>query len=391
MQSANLRTKLVTAKIISYICGTNFNMFLNRITLRDYKNIASADLTFSPKINCISGKNGAGKTNLLDAVYYLSMTKSFFSSSDQYVYGYDAPEATLCGTYRTDSGAEERVSAAIRRGGEKIFRRGARTYDRFSDHVGLFPVVMVSPLDSALVNESGEERRKYLNFILSQTDREYLRNIQAYNKLLQLRNKLLKESVLQRDLLDTVSERMTPYAGYIFTARKELCERLQPMVRDFYSALSHGSEKASLEYRSDLYAGPLDRLLAGEGLREQALRYTTAGVQRDEVVFNLGEHPLRRCGSQGQQKSYLLAMKLAQFKFIKEIYGQTPILLLDDVFDKLDMTRVEDLLQIVSSLDFGQIFITDCNKVRLEELSSRIGTECRSFTVEGGAFSTAEI
>lgn len=384
MQSANLRTKLVTAKIILYICSINIDMFLNRITLRDYRNIAAADLTFSPKINCISGDNGAGKTNLLDAVYYLSMTKSFFSSSDQYVYGFDAQKTTLCGIYRADSGAEEKISAILRRGGEKIFRRGLKPYERFSDHVGLFPVVMVSPLDGSLVNESGEERRKYLNFILSQTDREYLRNIQSYNKLLQLRNKLLKESVLQRELIDTVSERMAPYAVYIFEARKALCERLQPMVREFYETLSHGSEKVSLEYHSDLYAGPLDKLLAAERQKEQVLRYTTAGVQRDDVAFNLGDHPLRRCGSQGQQKCYLLAMKLAQFKFIKEIYGQTPILLLDDVFDKLDMTRVEDLMQIVSSLDFGQIFITDCNKVRLGDLSARIGVQCCNFSVENG-------
>lgn len=362
-------------------------MFLNKITLRDYKNIASADLFFSPKINCISGDNGAGKTNLLDAVYYLSMTKSFFSSSDQYVYGYDAQETTLNGVYRMDNGTEEKISALVRKGGEKIFKRGAKAYERFSEHVGLLPVVMVSPLDSTLINDSGEERRKYLNFILSQIDREYLRNIQSYNKLLQLRNKLLKESSLQRDLIDTVSERMAPYASYIFAARKSLCERLQPMVQEIYSSLSQGQEKASLEYHSDLYAGPLEKLLAAEAPKEQALRYTTVGVQRDDVVFLLGGHPLRKCGSQGQQKSFLLAMKLAQFKFIKEIYGQTPILLLDDVFDKLDMKRVEDLLHIVSTLDFGQIFITDCNKIRLDRLASRIGAECRSFTVTNGSIS----
>ena len=360
-------------------------MFLNRITLRDYKNIASADLEFSPKINCISGSNGAGKTNLLDAVYYLSMTKSFFSSSDQYVYGYDAQEAILCGLYRMDNGAEEKISAQVRRGGEKTFKRGVKPYARFSEHVGLLPVVMVSPLDSALVNDSGEERRKYLNFILSQTDREYLRNIQAYNKLLLLRNKLLKENMLQRELIDTVSERMEPYADYIFKARRGLCEKLQPMVQEIYGTLSRGAERASLEYHSDLYGGPLDKMLSAEAPKEQVLRYTTVGVQRDDIVFQIGGHPLRRCGSQGQQKSFLLAMKLAQFKFVKEIYGQTPILLLDDVFDKLDMDRVEDLLHIVSTLDFGQIFITDCNKVRLESLASRMGAECRNFTVEGGS------
>ncbi|MBR1538881.1 MAG: DNA replication/repair protein RecF, partial [Bacteroidales bacterium] len=189
-------------------------MFLNRLILRDFKNISAAEIAFSPKVNCIYGSNGAGKTNLLDAVYYLSMTKSYFSSSDQYVYAYGAGEATLCGFYQMDGGTEDKISAAVRRGGEKTFRRGAKTYARFSEHIGLLPVVMVSPLDGALVNDAGEERRKYLNFILSQIDREYLRHIQAYNQLLLQRNKLLKSDLASPMLLDTLSERMEPHASY---------------------------------------------------------------------------------------------------------------------------------------------------------------------------------
>lgn len=359
-------------------------MFVNRIILHDFKNIADADLTFSPKVNCIHGRNGAGKTNLLDAVYYLSMTKSYFSASDQYVYAYGSEETTLCGYYQMDSGAEEKITAAVRRGGEKTFRRGAKNYARFSEHIGLLPVVMVSPLDSGLINDAGEERRKYLNFILSQTDRSYLQHIQAYNQLLLQRNRLLKDDRVPALLLETFSERMAPHAAYVHASRKDLCGRLRPMVQDYYSQLSQGRETVDLSYRSDLEEATLEELFAREAEKERVLHYTTAGIQRDDLQFRLDGHPLRRCGSQGQQKSFLLAMKLAQFRFVRDIYGQTPILLLDDVFDKLDMQRVEDLLALVSTLDFGQIFLTDSNKVRLDEVARRIDAPCRSFFVESG-------
>ena len=359
-------------------------MFLNRIILHDFKNISDAEVDFSPKVNCIHGSNGAGKTNLLDAIYYLSMTKSYFSSSDQYVYAHGADEATLCGFYRMDGGTEEKIAASVRRGGEKVFKRGAKAYGRFSEHIGLLPVVMVSPLDAGLINDSGEDRRKYLNFILSQTDREYLAHIQAYNQLLLQRNRLLKDDRPSDLLLETFSERMAPHAAYVHRARRDLCERLRPLVRAFYGRLSQEQEEADLAYRSDLDESTLEALFAREAEKERVLRYTTAGVQRDDLLFRLDGHPLRRCGSQGQQKSFLLAMKLAQFRFVKEIYGQTPILLLDDVFDKLDMQRVEDLLALVSTLDFGQIFLTDSNKVRLESVSRRMDAPGRSFLVDHG-------
>ncbi len=288
-------------------------MFLTRIILHDFKNIAEAEVTFSPKVNYIYGSNGAGKTNLLDAIYYLSMTKSYFSASDQYVYAYGAPEATLCGFYRMDGGTEEKIAASIRRGGEKVFRRGAKTYARFSEH-----------------------------------------------------------------------ERMEPHAAYVHQARRILCEQLRPLIREFYATLSRGKEEVDLAYRSDLDEAPLGELFAREAERERVLRYTTAGIQRDDLSFRLDGHSLRRSGSQGQQKSFLLATKLAQFRFVRDVYGQTPILLLDDVFDKLDMQRVEDLLALVSTLDFGQIFLTDSNKVRLEDVSRRIDAPCRSYRVDAG-------
>lgn len=364
-------------------------MFLHRIILHDFKNIPEAEISFSPKVNYVYGSNGAGKTNLLDAVYYLSMTKSYFSASDQYVYAYGAPEATLCGYYRMDGGTEEKIAATVRRGGEKTFRRGTKNYVRFSEHIGLLPVVMVSPLDAALISDAGEERRKYLNFILSQSDRAYLQHIQAYNQLLLQRNKLLKAETVFPALLDTISERMAPHAEYVHAARRALCEQLRPLVQSFYAQLSEGRETVDMAYRSDLDEASLEDLFAREAEKERVLHYTTTGLQRDDLLFHIDGHPLRRCGSQGQQKSFLLAMKLAQFRFVRESCGQTPILLLDDVFDKLDMRRVENLLALVSTLDFGQIFLTDSNKVRLSSVSRGIDADVRSFFVEGGRI-TAE-
>ena len=359
-------------------------MFLTRISLSDFKNIASADVEFSPKINCISGSNGAGKTNVLDAIYYLSMTKSYFSASDRYVCRFGSDESILCGFYRMDNDVEEKVAASIRIGGEKTFKRGSKRYQRFSEHIGLLPIVMISPADSSLINESGEQRRKYMNFILSQTDKGYLQHIQAYNQLLSQRNVLLKSDSRLGELLQIFSERMEPHAEYVHNARKSLCEALMPMVREFYSKLAPETEEVSITYRSDLNTASLAELLRADAEKERALKYTVSGIQRDDLVFNLDGHPIRDCGSQGQQKSFLLAMKLAQFLFIKKIYNQTPILLLDDVFDKLDMTRVGKLLDIVSSIGFGQIFITDCNKVRLDKVADELGAPCRNFTVEKG-------
>ncbi len=360
-------------------------MYLKSIILHNFKNITSASLDFSPKINYISGNNGAGKTNLLDAVYYLSMTKSFFSSSDRFVCNFDADEAQIGGIYDIN-GVEERIGVSIRRGGAKTVRRNGRNYERFSDHIGLLPIVMVSPADSSLIQDSGDERRKYLNFILSQTDRVYLRHIQAYNHLLTRRNRLLKEDLLPDVLLDTLAEQMAPHAHYVCNARRELCNSLAPLVREYYSQLSSGREEVRIGYRTDLDNGDFLTLLLQDQEKERLLKYTTQGPQRDDMIFLLEDYPIRNCGSQGQQKSFLLAMKLAQFSFMKNIYSKAPILLLDDLFDKLDMERVESLLKIVLRDDFGQIFISDSNKVRLEGLMEHLQGESHSFHVENGVY-----
>lgn len=361
-------------------------MYLKKITLHDFKNIADASLTLSPKINCITGSNGAGKTNLLDAVYYLSMTKSYFSSSDQYIYRYGTEEAIASGLYQMDDGTQERVAVSVRRSGKTV-TRGGKAYERFSDHIGLLPIVMVSPSDSALINDSGDERRKYMNFILSQTDRNYLRHIQAYTQYLLRRNKLLKDGFPQEVLLDTITEQMEPHAQYVYEARRKLCEQLLPIARDFYERISGGREEISIDFRSNMDEMGFYELMERNAEKDRVLGYTLSGIQRDEMLFALDGHPLRKCGSQGQQKSFLLALKLAQMRFMQEVYGLKPILLLDDVFDKLDMARVQNLISTVAASDFGQIFLSDSNKVRISGIVEAFEADCANFSVDNGVYS----
>ena len=360
-------------------------MYLEKITLRDFKNIADASLAFSPKINCITGSNGAGKTNLLDAVYYLSMTKSYFSSSDQYIFRYGTEEAIASGLYAMDDGSRERVAVSVRRNGKTV-TRGGKAYERFSDHIGLLPIVMVSPSDSSLINDSGDERRKYMNFILSQTDRNYLRHIQTYTQYLLRRNKILKDGFPQEVLIDTITEQMEPHAQYVYEARRQLCTQLLPIAQEFYTKLSGGREEITIDFRSNLDEAGFYELMERNAEKDRVLGYTLAGIQRDDILFSLDGHPLRKCGSQGQQKSFLLALKLAQMRFMQDVYGLKPILLLDDVFDKLDMARVGNLISIVATSEFGQIFLSDSNKVRVSGIVEAFSADCANFTVENGVY-----
>jgi len=359
-------------------------MYLKKISITNFKNIPEAQICFSPKINCITGINGSGKTNLLDAVYYLSMTKSFFSGLDLYTIRYSTQMATLHAEYVKEDGTEENISLSLDIEGEKHIKRNSKSYNRLSDHVGLIPIVMVSPADTCLINESGEERRKFLNAILSQLDREYLRRLQNYNQLLNQRNRLLKGTYISDELLSTFSEQLSSNASYIYKARREFCDKLLPLVADYYKMLSGGREDVDIEYKSDLETAPLADLLEQNIQKDKAFKYTTTGIQRDDLLFLMNGFPIRRCGSQGQQKSFLISLKLAQFSIMKEIHSVPPVLLLDDVFDKLDMQRVEYLLRLVASDFFGQIFITDSSKVRISTILESINGNSVSMEIEDG-------
>ena len=363
---------------------------LKKIVVQDFRNIALAELSFSPNVNCISGNNGEGKTNLMDAIYYLSMTKSAFSSSDRYNFRHGCDRFALAGTYAVD-GLDSVFTMQVQNGGEKKLRRDDKPYGRVSEHIGELPIVMVSPADTSLVSESGEERRRFANAVLSQMDRTYLADIQQYNRLLLQRNRFLKEQAPDPDLLAVFDSRMAGCAASVHQARRQFATDLAPVVSEYYRILSGGREQVSVEYVSDLDRGSLEEVLARHRDRDFAFRYTTAGIQRDDLVFTMDGQPIRRCGSQGQQKSFLVSLKFAQYELMKKAYGFPPILLLDDVFDKLDMNRISNLLSLVAGQDFGQIFITDSNKVRMQGIVDRITEDRAYFETVGGTFTRADV
>ena len=359
---------------------------LEKIVISDFRNIGLQELEFSPNVNCISGNNGEGKTNLLDAIYYLSMTKSAFASSDRFNFRHGTEEFSLSGTYRMENGLSSRFSIKAALKGDKKLRRDDKAYDKVSDHIGILPVVMVSPSDISLVSESGEERRRFVNSVLSQMDREYMASMQQYNRLLQQRNRMLKDFSMDRTLLEVIDMRMASVAEPVYQARKRFVEELLPVVREYYRLLSGDSETVGIEYESELSKASLDMLLEASYERDCAMKYTTSGIQRDDFIFTMNGHPIRRYGSQGQQKSFLVALKFAQYEVMKRNYGFAPVLLLDDVFDKLDMNRISNLLQMVASNEFGQIFITDSNKVRMSGIVDRITSDRAYFDTAGGSF-----
>ena len=360
---------------------------LEKIVISDFRNIEFQELFFSPNVNCISGNNGEGKTNLLDAVYYLSMTKSAFASSDRYNFRYGTEEFSIGGTYMMQNGLESRFSANVRSSGEKRFRRDDKPYAKISEHIGVLPVVLVSPSDTSLVSESGEERRRFVNSVLSQMDREYLYSLQQYNRLLAQRNAMLKSTVHDPALMEVIDAKMEAAAAPIFEARKKFAEDIIPAVTGYYGILSSGKETVGIEYRSDLKEERLSSVLKRHFDRDSALKYTTSGIHRDDFVFTMDGHPIRRCGSQGQQKSFLVSLKFAQYEIMKNSYGVAPMLLLDDVFDKLDMTRISNLLSMVAGNEFGQIFITDSNKVRMSGIVDSITKDSVYYETVGGVFS----
>ena len=359
---------------------------LEKIVVQDFRNIALQELAFSPNVNCIWGNNGEGKTNLLDAVHYLSMTKSAFSPVDRFNFRYGCDAFSIAGTYRMPSDLLTRFSIRVSAGGEKKLRRDDKPYTKISDHIGVLPVVMVSPSDTALVSESGDERRRFVNSVLSQLDREYLASMQQYNRLLLQRNRLLKDGVADEGLLDAFDARLSALAGPLYERRRQCVPELLPAVQDYYARISGGRETVSIRYRSDLAKGDLASLLAASREKDRMLKFTSAGLQRDDFLFEMDGYPIRKCGSQGQQKSFLVSLKFAQYEIMRERYGYPPILLLDDLFDKLDMDRVAHLLSMVAGNDFGQIFFTDADPDRLSRIVGTITDQYSYYIAENGCF-----
>ena len=364
-------------------------MDLKKIVVQDFRNIELQELEFCPNINCISGNNGEGKTNLLDAIWYLSMAKSAFSSSDRFNIRFGCSAFALSGLYSMPSGPDTRISVQVDSSSKKM-KRDDKLYNRLADHIGLLPVVMVSPSDAAMVSDTGEERRRFCNAVLSQMSAEYLNFVQNYSRLLLQRNTILKSGAPDWQLLDVLDEQMDTCALPVSEMRRKLADDLSPLVQDFYAGISGGKESVSISYRSDLDGGRLADILRSRREKDSILKYTSAGIQRDDFLFEMNGRPIRRCGSQGQQKSFLVALKFAQYSLMKERRGFAPILLLDDLFDKLDMSRVQNLLQMVAGSDFGQIFLSDSNKVRLSGIVDGITAERTYYEAKGGAFTRNE-
>ena len=358
-------------------------MYLKKLVLINFKNIAQAEITLSERLNCFVGDNGAGKTNVLDAVYYLSMSKSALTMTDGQSVRHGEDFFVVEGTYAGDSGSNDTVNCSFLRRSGKVLKLNGKEYDRMADHVGRFPVVMVSPQDSVLITDAAEERRRYLNAFLSQLDREYLASLMRYNAVLAERNRFLKSSS-DEQMLQIYDMQLADHAARIYERRRDIIERMRPLVAEFYRQLSGDREQVEIEYRSELASASMGELLLASRERDIVNGFTTSGVHRDDMSLRIGGYPLRKYGSQGQQKSFLMSLKLAQYRILAEVCGERPLLLLDDLFDKLDTSRVENLLTLVAGDDFGQIFITDCNRSRLETILSRAGEKYALFMVEGG-------
>ncbi len=362
-------------------------MYLKKISLLNFKNIEQEELSLCPGINCLVGDNGAGKTNVVDAVYYLSMCKSSLQMTDGQSVRHGADFFLAEGRYLTDAGRSEQVVCSFSRKGGKVLKRNGKEYERLSDHVGLVPAVIVSPADSALISDAADERRRYLNAFISQLDRPYLQALVRYNAVLAERNRLLKMHP-DEEMLSIYDAQLVEHGNRIHARRHEFIERLQPIVAEYYRTLSGDREQVELHYKSELSERPFEEVLQAARQKDLVNEFTTSGIHRDDLTLRIGGYPLRKYGSQGQQKSFLIALKLAQYAIVAQERNERPILLLDDLFDKLDAGRVEQLIRLVSSEAFGQIFITDCNPSRLQTILDKAGGDYQLFSVGGGHITT---
>lgn len=366
-----------------------FAMILKKISILNYKNIQVADLTFSPKLNCLIGHNGEGKTNLLDAVYYLSFCRSAFNPIDSQVITHDRDFFVLDGLYLNDMGDEERIYCGMKRGTRKRFKRNQKEYKRLSQHIGLIPLIFVSPADTALIDGGSDGRRRFLDMVISQLDYSYIELLSRYNKALTQRNALLKaEHEPDGALMEILEQEMATQGEAIYAKRDAFVREFIPVFQTIYDHVSGCHETVSLQYISHAQRGPLLDVIQRDRHKDRAVGYSLHGVHRDDLEMMIGGYQLKREGSQGQNKTYVLALKLAQFDFLKRTASSTtPLLLLDDIFDKLDAGRVERIVNMVAGDAYGQIFITDTNRDHLDSILSRHSFDYKLFEVVHGEIS----
>jgi DNA replication and repair protein RecF len=367
-------------------------MLLKKLTLVNFKNFDQLELELSPKINCFAGNNGVGKTNLLDALYYLSFCKSHFNPIDSQNIRYGCDFFVIQGEYERKEEAEH-IYCGLKKGQKKQFKRNKTDYQRLADHIGFIPLVMKSPADINFIYDGSEERRKFIDGVISQFNHAYLDDLLHYNRALLQRNKLLKEqqnSKAHTDTLEIYDEQLILFGERIFEERKLFTNEILPIFQEFYQTISQGNEAVQLNYQSQLSEGDLKSILIASRDKDRILQYTTKGIHKDDLVLSIGNQPLKKFGSQGQQKTFLVALKFAQYDYIKKKTGLNPILLLDDIFDKLDRSRVKQIIKMVTENHFGQIFITDTNKQRLLEMLEGSNKEYRIFNVKNGTVASDE-
>ncbi len=361
-------------------------MILKELSIINYKNLTQADLILSPKMNCFIGDNGMGKTNLLDAVYYLSFCRSYTNPVDSQIIRHGEEVCMLQGKYEFEDTTREEVYCAIRRRQKKQFKRNKKEYERLSDHIGLIPLVMISPADNELITGGSEVRRRFMDMAISQFDKEYLRALLRYNKALQQRNVLLKNEELLVDLtlLDLWEEQMVEAGSFIHRKRKEFIDEFTPIFNQFYARISQSGEQVSFSYTSQLSEADFGKKLMQNRKRDLFLGHTSTGIHRDELEMLLDDYPIKKVGSQGQNKTYFVSLKLAQFHFLLKTGKTTPIMLLDDIFDRLDARRVEEIVKLVAGAEFGQIFISDTNRGSLDKILARIDNSSHIYSVTDG-------
>ena len=360
-------------------------MILKRISILNYKNLEQVELTFSPKLNCFLGQNGMGKTNLLDAIYFLSFCKSAGNPIDSQNIRHDADFFVIQGFYEAADGTPEEVYCGMKRRQKKQFKRNKKEYTRLSDHIGFLPLVMVSPADTELIAGGSEGRRRFMDVVISQYDKEYLDALIRYNKALAQRNILLKSEKPVEDELFAVWEEMMAKAGeVVYRKREAFVNEFIPIFQSFYSFISQDREQVGLSYRSHARDVSLLEVLRESRERDRIMGFSLKGIHKDDLEMLLGDFPIKREGSQGQNKTYLVALKLAQFDFLHRAGNTVPLLLLDDIFDKLDASRVEQIVKLVAGDRFGQIFITDTNRDHLDKILHKVGGDYRMFRVDQG-------
>lgn len=359
-------------------------MHLKKISLLNFKNFSEANFNFEHKINCFVGKNGVGKTNILDAIFHLAFGKSYFNTLSVQNIKHGEEFFVIDGEFEKQNRSEQ-ILCSLKKGQKKILKRNGKLYEKFSDHLGFIPLVIISPTDADLIREGSETRRRFIDSVISQLDNVYLHQLINYQKILQQRNALLKyfaaNRVFDNETLEIYNEQLATFGNTIYEKRKSFLEEFIPIFNRYYQDISNSSEQVQLVYESQLESLDLLSLLRENINKDKALQYTSVGIHKDDLSFEIENHSIKKFGSQGQQKSFLIALKLAQFEFVKKQSGEKPILLFDDIFDKLDEMRVSKIVAMVNNESFGQLFISDTHPERTESIVKQTHQSYKIFNI----------